>query len=597
MRFLIPEKKFLILIILFSLVNPLNYLIFNYTAPDDHVFTGYIDDTFQLALMKSVVWGFQSPWDPGQSVFQNPVLGASYTFVALGTIPALLNINLFFVFLLIKFALSFIYLIVVYNVITRFLKSTRNVGIAFITFLFVSGLGWIIYAMFLLFNTQYASVAGYAFTVEFEELGGGANLLSHLTRIYWLVPEILGLLALLFFSDKKYIKSGILLGLSILAYPTFAVAFAAVILVFAIVENFGNKNFLMKTAENILPVAIISIIFALPWLISYLQHPLYFNEYKLWYNGEPAIRLVVSFAIVLSLSLYGFLKSTNSLLKNRIFLLFILIFGALSSLLHLYEISGGSSLLKDWLYSINVLNFSEGLFANQIIIDGVLVLLLFGLFIDVLRREIPKEYKFVLLWALIIVAMTVISTKFTFWWPARMRWLLLLPLAISSVAGIDYLINKRIFKIHLTTLKILIILVVISLPSLLAFNFYMQKVAHSSDLAYISEDDFQAMNFLTKIPDGRVLSSYQIGNNIPYYTGKTALLFNGGNDEKMTNYQVFYSVNVTEEERIKILKLYNLTYVFFGSNEKSVSSGKLNLSSMSFLDNIYDSGTQIYKII
>ena len=320
MKILLPGKKFLILILVLASVNPLNYALMNNVHPEGKVFTGYIDDAFQLALMKSAKWEFQSPWDFGISVFQNPILGASYTFVVLGTIPTLLNFDLFLTMMVLKFIFSVFYLILIYNILLVLMKSKKYVNVAFVIFLLASGIGWIFYAVSAASGSHYTSVIGYAFTDEFEELGGGISAISHITRLYWLLPEITGLLSLLLFMHRKRILSGLFLGLTIFFYPTFSVAFALIILIYSIVDRYNNKGSVLDILRDVLPVALISAVFAVPWALNYFSYRYYFTQYSLWYNGEPLIKLLVSFAPVIILSLYGFVKSTNSVIKNKLFI-------------------------------------------------------------------------------------------------------------------------------------------------------------------------------------------------------------------------------------------------------------------------------------
>src|SRR3989338_1974614 len=206
----LPPRGILVLIILLSFINPLHYAIMSITTPNNKVFLGgYVDDFFQLTLMNSVEWNFNSPWDLDQTVFENPVLGASYTFVLLGTLPALLEINLIVAFLVIKFLLSIIYLVIIYNIVKYFLESEKDIKLGYLIFLFSAGIGSFIYLLFLLVAPHYSPVVGFALTAEFDELGGGAHALSHLTRIYWLLPEVTGLISLLLFIIKPLFFSPI----------------------------------------------------------------------------------------------------------------------------------------------------------------------------------------------------------------------------------------------------------------------------------------------------------------------------------------------------------------------------------------------------
>jgi len=148
--------------------------------------------------------------------------------------------------------------------------------------------------------------------------------------------------------------------------------------------------------------------------------------------------------------------------------------------------------------------------------------------------------------------------------------------------------KKKIKEIH-----IVLIIALLSLPSLLAFNFYIQQVAHSSDRVYISEEDFQALMFIKNQPDGRVLSGSDIGNVLPFVTGKTSLLFDDSKTERHFDVELFYS-NSTKDEKYKILKKYGISYVFYGDHEKKF--GITDLEGLDFLMKIYDNVTAVYRV-
>lgn len=589
----LPPRSFLLLILIFSLINPIQYAVMVLTAPENRVFMGYIDDSLQLALMKSVIWDFKSPWDLGISVFENPFLGASYAFVFLGTIPALLNMDIFFVYMIIKFILSVFYLILVYNLMRYFLDSERKLNLGYALFLFSAGIGAFIYGFFMLTYPDYAPVVGYALTNEFDELGGGVQAVSHLTRIYWLLPEITGLISLLFFIKGRHAVSGLFLGLTILFYPTFALAFAFLIVIYFITANYRNR-LLENGIKKLLPVIAVSAVFAVPWLLNYFQYPSYFNQYRAWFSGLPLTTLAISFFFTLMLSVYGFYVSTRSLLKKKIYVLLLAVSGLLSSLIHLYEFSGGSRLLREWMSAVGVFGFSAFLYSNFSAIDLFLVLLFVLLFLDILRNSMSEKQKFIALWIVAMIPITVVSAKFVFWWPARMRWFLLIPLCIASMSGVERLskIKLMFFNRKIKDAAIVLAVILLSIPSIIAFSVYIQQVAHSSGIVYVSENDYNALKFLKTQPDGRVLSLHQIGSNIPFFTDKEALLFNEAGDEKAKDAATFYS-DSSLEEKITVLKKYRIEYVFYGENEIQPGTG---LDNLPYLENIYDHGTKIYRV-
>ncbi len=591
----LPSKKLFVLVVILALVNPILYIILNYTTPKDHVFVGYTDDIFQLTLMKSLQWNFQDPWGEGWSVYSNPVLGASYTFTILGTIPTLIGINTLVTFIVIKFFLSFIYLIVIYNVIKSFLDP-KTTKIAYVLFLLSAGIGWLIYgASSFVFGQQYTPIVGYAFTSEFEELGSGTHALSHLTRIYWLLPEITGLLAILFIRNKKKIKSGIMLGLTFLLYPTFGFAFMVIVLLYLLVKNFNNpiKPFIKNFIFDIIPILVFSLIFSIPWILASNQSPDLFNSYKQWFSSEVPITIVISLVFVFVLSLF-FFKSYKTLANNKFIIFVFTTLVILLSIAYLFERSGGNTLMQEWLNKIGLTNIAHELYKNIIFIELPLFTFLLIFSIQILFNKKNTEYNFILLWSILIICITIVSAKYVFWWPARMKWFLLLPLSMSGALGLLLLKEKIRF---LTTKRILLIIVILSIPSMIGFNIWQYRVAHINEISYLSISDFNAISFLEKQEAGRVMSSYKMGYNIPYISNQRSILYNSGKDNKSLDVELFYSKLSTPEVKLTILKKYNIRYVFYGKYE-SILSNNTDLSNISFLKEIYSNeNKKVYKTI
>ena len=68
---------------------------------------------------------------------------------------------------------------------------------------------------------------------------------------------------------------------------------------------------------------------------------------------------------------------------------------------------------------------------------------------------------------------------------------------------------------------------------------------------------------------------------------------NNVRNERYADYEKFYSDNATSEERLAVLRKYNLTYVLFGDREKA--AGNFSIDGLTFLEKIYDNGSAVYK--
>jgi len=295
-RDFLPPKAILLVILVFALINPLHYVMFSLNTPEGMVFVGHVDDTLQLTVLSALRWDFADPWYEG-TVFENVVIGAPFTYTLIGIPLTFLGLNTLAAFLIVKFILAAVLLILVYNFMKFFLKENTNLG--FLLLLFIAGIGWIVYgASYFAFGPQYTPLVGYMLTSEFDELGGGGLMISHLTRIYWILPEIMGFLSmLLFFHGRKWL-AGLALGLAFLFYPTFAVPFALFIALYALVTSEGPvSRRIRSTIWRLVPVAIIAAPFAAVWGLIYILNPAGIELYRAeWFgfNSRPLITMIIS---------------------------------------------------------------------------------------------------------------------------------------------------------------------------------------------------------------------------------------------------------------------------------------------------------------
>src|SRR3989344_8750129 len=210
----LPEKKWLVLILFLSLINPLHYLLFILLPQENSAFTGFVDDGLMLSLMQSSSRNFEDPWSAGGSVFHNPLVGSIYLFLLLGSPLLFFKINPYILFILYKFIFAVIYYIVAYNFMKFFIKDKKILSTAFLLFMLAAGIGGIIYSLaYVSGNIEFLPAIGYGMTSEFEELGGRAHSLTHLPRLYYLIPEVLSYLAILAYATRRKVITGILVGL------------------------------------------------------------------------------------------------------------------------------------------------------------------------------------------------------------------------------------------------------------------------------------------------------------------------------------------------------------------------------------------------
>lgn len=189
------------------------------------------------------------------------------------------------------------------------------------------------------------------------------------------------------------------------------------------------------------------------------------------------------------------------------------------------------------------------------------------------------------------------------------------PLALLSVylvSEISKKINKKIVTIVLYTLLLIIPVIGIiqsyySLKAQLQFigqraNATMPLVPYPSQVMYPLKDFYFAMEWLRLYskPEEVVFSKITAGNYIPAYAGNFVYL--GHNPEtphfaiREQNIREFFMFTLPETEAKEFLRKANISYVFYGPQEKEESGGKP--PPYSFLKSVYQSGyVTIYKVM
>ncbi|MBI2578450.1 MAG: hypothetical protein HYW26_01935 [Candidatus Aenigmarchaeota archaeon] len=579
----LPENKFLILlIIVLSLTGPAHYALNYFFPPEGTVFVGYTDDAYMLTLMKS--WGndFNDPWSfDGGKVWHNPLIGSTYLFLILGLIPWLLKINLYVAFVFFKFLFALIYYIVVYNLISVFVKDTNRRNIAFVLFALSAGIGGIIYILArLIFGpTEYLGLIGYAFTREFDELGAVAHSLTHVFRLYYVIPETTAYLSLLFFINNRKLISGFFLGLTFLLYPMHAVSMAIVLLLYVVIKN-GFR--VKETLQQLWPVYGMAAPFGFAWIIPSLQRPYYYEATKLAYENVPTLNIAVSFFFSLMLAAYYFYKNRPGIFPNKFSI------GILAGLLVLFSVenmykyvlfaeTAGNPFFKNFISGLGIKWIFDGAYSYSFIIEILMLAAAVAVVFQLIKSKLGFEAKFFASWAVSFVVLSGLAPQ-NFGYilnPLRFGPYLLFPLSMLALYGLLELSKNVKINFFRNPLIVLLLIILLSLPSIAGYNLWLQKSARTSD-AFYSMDEYNALLFLKNQPDGVVFSSTRYGPYIPYYTGKYGFIFSGRRKPEGLLSNVnrdsdnFYNVSTSVQQREEILGAYNITYVIVGPNEKGI---------------------------
>lgn len=571
------DKKWLVVILVVALIEPLHYfLLINYPPPGKTFMAYDSDEALVMGIMRSPEYGFDNPWSPGEKVFFNGALASPYAYIPLGYLRMILGIDALLMNIIAKFVLFFVFLVALFK--TTEALMPRNHELAFAFFLLPLGLMSFGYAIYL-----FTGIERFAEGFSFE-----FSILSNISRVYYYLPLITGLLSLLFFSKGRKTEASLALGATFFFYPFFGFAFAGLLLLYSISGKNGPiSEKAKKSFDEVWKPYLIAAFFLLPWLYARFSHPEYFALYSqnsLWWRAHLVGILGSYFFLLLII----FLANTELLKKHW---KIAGIAGILSIILMVSELK-----------SLSVPPFSSiNLPAVAVDVTEIMLLSLFAAAWFVLESNMDRRHKFTILFALAFFPLSIFNPKYAFWQQYRMGYILHIPLAMLAALYFDSFVQKtKSFGANRTT--ILAVIGVIALASFLAYNYRFQMADRIIGQTYFDKADKDAMIFLEKEPKGIVMASDDTNYFLPVWSGHYALYHpaesqyqGGGPDraEKKMDVAMFFRGNMTEQQEKEILARHGADYIFYGSKEREL--GLPNFDSP-FLEKIYDDNVQIYKV-
>lgn len=190
-----------------------------------------------------------------------------------------------------------------------------------------------------------------------------------------------------------------------------------------------------------------------------------------------------------------------------------------------------------------------------------------------------------------------------------------IPFAILSVYFLKYLLDRS--KNLVTTYSVYIVIgFIIFLGVVQGFfslksqtQFINQRavatipiVPYPPQVMYLMNDFYNGLKWLEANTDHKtvVLSKITAGNYIPAYSGNFVYLGSTGEtpdfERRTEKVNEFFSGNLPGEQALKFLKIENISYVFYGPQEKE--NNLKDISTYAFLKPVYQSPLVIiYKIV
>lgn len=576
MRFI--EKKWLLIILLFSLIEPAQYfLLINYPPPGKTFMAYDSDEATVSGVMRSVEMGFDNPWSPGEKVFFNGALTSPYPYILLGYLRLLLGIDPLLMNIIAKFVLFFVFLVVLFKAMEALMP--RRHQLAFLFFLLPLGLMPIGYLL------------GYATGVErlVEGFSFEFAVLNNISRVYYFVPLITAFLSLIFFSKGRKAETALALGATFFFYPFFGFAFAGLLFLYSISGKHGGIHEKFRLSINEMwKIYAVALVFLVPWIYAWVAHPDYFLLYSknsLWWRAH-LLGIVGSYFFLLAMIFFANLSLAKKYWK------FLVLAGALSGIIMLSELK---TLSVPPFTSFNIPDVAIDL-------TEILLLALFAVGWVVLDSNLDRRYKFIILFALAFFPLSILNPKYVFWMQYRMGYILHIPLAMLAALYFDRFITAmKNFRLNKTA--VIVVLGIFALSSFIAYNYRFQMADRWIGQVYFDQSDKEAMLFLDSQPIGVVLASDETNYFLPIWSGQYALYhpaesqyIGGGPDreQKKIDVAAFYEGRMNENEFRDMLLRYEIDYVFYGSKEQQL--GDVDLESVDFVEKIYDSETGVYKV-
>lgn len=529
----IPSKKWLLVIIIASLLSPINYFVFYSTTQEGYTFNGHgQDDAIFLSLMKYNYFNYENPWSSeNRSVFADPNFGSFVVFIPLGYLGHTLGIDYkvmyFFIF---KIVLSFLFLIVSYKLIKVLTKNKKELDISFFIFMFAAGLGGLVYLPRIL--DPASILENYSF------FGMGIGTFRIIDSSFRVLPFITTIMSLIYVSKGDNVKTCIFVFLTTLIYPVLGFYSAFI----AISWNISKKKIVFSNLALVL-----AFLFGYThWFLGYLADPEKFNFYT---NFAKSIDMVFLPSLIFSLGVAGLLAFyfINKDSKKYFLWIFSIIIFTIGQAVNNYWITQSGIL--------NSLPFINILTDFSLLLQIPLLILLIVKFFECIKI---KECNFIhlILYGTLLLALA--PQQYVFWLTGRLQSFIWFPVSILAAYGaLKISQNLKIdFK------KLLALILLVSLPSFFFYYAFSFAVVKDNPIDYYNSKDIELMKGLQNYPYGTVLSPPELGTYLPYYSHKKAFISLNGNyvtenyENKLYDY---YSFNKSPD--YSIIKKYNISYV------------------------------------
>lgn len=499
-----------------------------FSAPQGYVFTGFDwQDDFHL-YASYIKQASEKPALFMENRFTTEPQGGVYVFLyfsLLGMASLLTGLDAAAVFLIGRFFVVVIFLLLLWRVLKGFFPEQQKRLAAFLVCAFGGGIGWLASAGALLVpRLADLRSTDLNYSLGYSTFGHLAFPLPFLAYALFLLV-FLSLLKYFETRDKKFMAGAVVLhALIFFVHPASIAVFSLVLLMVPVVSFARTKKMgeALRYVKDFLPFVLSAGIVAL-YVFLASQDFAYgksVEAYMSWERGEPLLFFLVGYGLLIPLGIYGIAK-----------------------------LRGKSGFATDFLLAWII-----------------------GAFLAALS---PQK-------------------------GVKLMFALHAPLAIAASIGLFALAERLAlpWKVQQKTIVVAsIVLLSLSAPFILSQRITDTTNQDFQSGPFLSEADYGAIKFLATQPKGSVLSSYRIGNNIPYLTAHKVFLGHWTETadvrQKEATVKSFFAGAMNPQEQRGFLEKNGIDYVFYGGNERKMGKMYSGIG----LKEIYSSGgTVVYRV-
>ena len=541
------KKFFLFFIVILSIIPLVRYFYMISNVPLGYSLMApsraYL---LNMNVITSSKMDFVNPWNVeyDESIFSTSGVGSTWILVVLGAF--IWNWTSFF-------AVIGIFMFLTGLSIYIFSKSFSNDNTAIystIIYMLSAGLGGIFVLMSGILDPSVFDKA--------VQAGFGFSGFKNDEAIYYALSPLLGISSLYFLSKKNLFRSSIMLGLCLFVYPNYGFIFFVASAIYVVIFN-------LKKSEVIKHLPIVAVI-ASPWIFTIFTGYNYIKTYKTSIStgiGEFLPTMLFAMAFLVFFSIY-YMKGKIYFNGWKIFAILLFLTFMISTVGQV-GIHGDSELTR----IKNIINFHPEMNVSestimQVFFIAAMIITMVCIFMKNKQFFSSNMDGFLFIWAALGIIISLFPQNISPWITGRTLGVSTIPLSILAAKGAV----KFSSRIGIKPITVIFVIILLSMPTILLYNYYMINPRTNGDL-YIESVSLKSLEPLATMENGVVFIDVFRSDLIPYLYGKKSVLSGNGyviNNywEKVNNYKNLENMSVKEID--VLMKKYKVKYLVIGNN-------------------------------